>query len=87
MDRIAPMPVIRHGEEAGPGRVNYWLFGYRLARRYTMKLLINLRSLLLIVALLALGGCGGGGGGSPAPAGSTTCVLNTAATLGTCTLG
>jgi hypothetical protein len=52
-----------------------------------MKSSINLRSLLLIVALLALGGCGGGGGGSPAPAGSTTCVLDTAAVLGTCTLG
>ena len=52
-----------------------------------MKVLINLRSLLLVLALLALGGCGGGGGGSPAPAGSTTCVLDTAAVLDTCTLG
>jgi len=88
MDRIAPMPVLTHGEEAGPGRVNYWLFDYRSARRYTMKSLINLRSLLLIVALLALGGCGGGGGGSSTPA-STLCVLGAAGTAGTigCTLG
>ena len=48
------------------------------------------QNLLLFLALAALGGCGGGGGGgssTPAPATSTTCVLGTSATLGTCTLG
>jgi predicted small lipoprotein YifL len=53
-----------------------------------MKRLFNYRSLLLILALAALGGCGSDGGGDVAPpVTSSGCELGTTAKLGTCKLG